>query len=143
MRRQKPDKLNKMVIEKDEIINSDLFKKYFLFHSLSDMQKKLSKTQNAQKNKDFVQEIKDRATDFDDETTKMSKNENEKANEILDTDSQIIAFNKSNQQGQGLNILTLQQMLSRLQISLAQLKAGKNSEKLKNEIRQLLYSLYR
>ena len=33
-------------------------------------------------------------------------------------------------------------MLSRLSISLAQLKAGNNSEKLKNEIRQLLYSLY-
>ena len=34
-------------------------------------------------------------------------------------------------------------MLSRLPISLAQLKAGNNSEKLKNQIRQLLYSLYR
>ena len=34
-------------------------------------------------------------------------------------------------------------MLSRLPISLAQLKAGNNSEKLKNEIRQILYSLYR
>ena len=34
-------------------------------------------------------------------------------------------------------------MLSRLPISLAQLKAGNNSEKLKNEIRQLLYSRYR
>ena len=34
-------------------------------------------------------------------------------------------------------------MLSILPISLAQLKAGNNSEKLKNEIRQLLYSLYR
>ena len=34
-------------------------------------------------------------------------------------------------------------MLSRLPISLAQLKAAKNFEKLKNEIRQLLYSLYR
>ena len=33
-------------------------------------------------------------------------------------------------------------MLSRLPISLAQLKAGNNSEKRKNEIRQLLYSLY-
>ena len=33
-------------------------------------------------------------------------------------------------------------MLSRLPISLAQLKAGNNSEKLKNEIRQLLYRLY-
>ena len=34
-------------------------------------------------------------------------------------------------------------MLSRLPITLAQLKARNNSEKLKNEIRQLLYSLYR
>ena len=34
-------------------------------------------------------------------------------------------------------------MLSRLPISLAQLKAGNNSEKLKNEIRQLLLTLYR
>ena len=34
-------------------------------------------------------------------------------------------------------------MFSRLPITLAQLKAGNNSERLKNEIRQLLYSLYR
>ena len=34
-------------------------------------------------------------------------------------------------------------MLSTLPISLAQLKAGYNSQKLKNEMRQLLYSLYR
>ena len=34
-------------------------------------------------------------------------------------------------------------MLSRLPISLAQLQAANNSEKLKNELRQLLYSLYR
>ena len=34
-------------------------------------------------------------------------------------------------------------MFSRLPISLAQLKAGNNSEKLNNEIRQILYSLYR
>ena len=38
------------------------------------------------------------------------------------------------QKGQGLKILTPSQMLSRLPISLAQLKAGNNSEKLKNEI---------
>ena len=45
--------------------------------------------------------------------------------------------------GQGLKILTPQQMLSRLPISLVQLKAGNNSKKPKNEIRQILYSLYR
>ena len=50
---------------------------------------------------------------------------------------------KSALQGEGLKILTPNQMLSRLPISLAQLKAGNNSEKLKNEIRQILYSLYR
>ena len=49
----------------------------------------------------------------------------------------------SDTKGEGLKILTPNQMLSRLQITLAQLKAGNNSEKLKNEIRQLLYSLYR
>ena len=47
------------------------------------------------------------------------------------------------QLGEGLKILTPSQMLNRLPITLAQLKAGNNSEKLKNEIRQLLYSLYR
>ena len=55
----------------------------------------------------------------------------------------ILEFNNKIQSGQGLKILTPSQMLSRLPISLAQLKAGNNSEKLKNEIRQLLYSLYR
>ena len=49
----------------------------------------------------------------------------------------------SNKKGSGLKILTPNQMLSRLPITLAQLNAGNNSEKLKNEIRQLLYSLYR
>ena len=47
------------------------------------------------------------------------------------------------QSGDDLKILTPDQMLSRLPITLAQLKAGNNSEKLKNEIRQLLHSLYR
>ena len=49
---------------------------------------------------------------------------------------------KENQEGQGSKILTAQQMLSRIPISLAQLEAGDNSERLKNEIKQLLYSLY-
>ena len=52
-------------------------------------------------------------------------------------------FNQLEQQSLGLKILTPNQMLSKLSITLAQLKAGNNSEKLKNEIRQLLYSLYR
>ena len=49
----------------------------------------------------------------------------------------------TDQEGQGLKILKPNQMLSILSISLAQLKAGNNSEKLENQIRQLLYFLYR
>ena len=45
--------------------------------------------------------------------------------------------------GQGFKILTPNQMLSMLPVTLAQLKAGNNSEKLKNEIRQLFHSLCR
>ena len=54
----------------------------------------------------------------------------------------ILGFNRQ-QQGQGLKILTPNQMLSRLPISLPQLNIGSNSEKVKNEIRQAFYSLYR
>ena len=46
-------------------------------------------------------------------------------------------------QGTGLKILTLNQMIKRLPIALAQIKAGNNSESLLNEIRQIAYSLYR
>ena len=75
----------------------------------------------------------------------MSKKEIkiEKSDEIVRVVEMILKFNKQNQQGKGIKILTPNQMLSRLPITLAQLKAGNNSEKLKNEIRQLLYSLYR
>ena len=45
--------------------------------------------------------------------------------------------------GSGLKILTNKQMLNRLPILLAQIQAGNNSSKLKNEARQILYSLYR
>ena len=42
----------------------------------------------------------------------------------------------------GLKILTPEQMLQRLPIAVAQVKAGNNSENLLNEIRQIVYSLY-
>ena len=60
-----------------------------------------------------------------------------------DLESKESVAQRRNQQGQGLKILTPNQMLSRLPISLAHLKLENNSEKRKNEIRQLLYSLYR
>ena len=57
--------------------------------------------------------------------------------------SEESAVERKNQQRQGLKILTPDQMLSRLPIPLAQLKARNDSQKLINKIRQLLYSLYR
>ena len=49
----------------------------------------------------------------------------------------------SKAKGAGLKILTNKQMLNRLPILLAQIQAVNNSTKLKNEIRQILYSLYK
>ena len=66
--------------------------------------------------------------------------ENEK---IINIVERILYFNQLDQSGQELKILTPNQMLTRLPIFLAQLKAGSNSEKLENKVRQLLYSLFR
>ena len=52
-----------------------------------------------------------------------------------------VAKNKSTK-GTGLIILTPKQMIQRLQIALAQVKAGNNSESLINEIRQIVYCFY-
>ena len=49
----------------------------------------------------------------------------------------------TSKKGEGLKILTNKQMFNRLPILIAQTEAGNNSNKLKNETRQILYSLYR
>ena len=79
------------------------------------------------------------------ETDEESTSEDEEMDTTImpELESEESAEQRKNQQGKGLKILTSNQILNRLLISLVQLKAGNNSEKLKNEIRQLLYSLYR
>ena len=64
---------------------------------------------------------------------------------IEDYASMILEAKKlaKEQEGIGLKILTPNQMLKRLPIVLAQIKAGNNSESLLNAIRQFVYSLYR
>ena len=73
------------------------------------------------------------------------KSDNEVDNEQPDTTnvSDLESGESAENKGQGLKILAPEQRLSRLPISLAQLKARNNSQKLKSEIRQLMYSLYR
>ena len=102
---------------------------------------------NPEKNKIQENLINSGLGDLKEEIEDMSEQEkdrNSNLNEIVNLVENILEFNRQ-QQGQGLQIIgrTPSQMLSRLPISPAQLKAGNNSEKLKNEIRQLLYSLYR
>ena len=138
-------KFNEWVNKKETGINYELFKKYFKFQRPSDMLKDLYITNDKYKNNKLVNIIKSGLSDFKNEIEDMSEEEkeNEKPSQIIDIVEKILEFNKQNQPGQGLKILTPDQMLSRLPITLAQLKAGNNSQKHKNKIRQLLYSLYR
>ena len=79
----------------------------------------------------------------------VKKESNQESDEEIDTtdmpdlESEESTAERRNEQGQGLKMLTPNQMLSRLLISLARSKAGNNSEKLKNKIWPILYSLYR
>ena len=64
---------------------------------------------------------------------------------VKELERSIFGFDYENKElsGSGLKILTNKQMLNRLSILLAQIQAGNNLTKLKDEIRQILYSLYR
>ena len=65
----------------------------------------------------------------------------ENYNELDEEDRELLR--NMNKEGKGLKILTNKQMLNRLPILLARMKAGNNSKKIKHELRQILYSLYR
>ena len=123
-----------------------MFGKYFKYSSPVDMYKNLNKSINTDKNKIEVNLIKNALTNLKkdtENTPKENANKIKEINKIIDIVEHILNFNEENQQGSGLKILTPSQMLSRLPISSVQLNAGNNSGKLKNEIRQLLYSLNR
>ena len=109
------------------------------------MLKAVYTTNDKKKNNRLVNVIKSGLSDLKNGIEDMGEKEKEieKPNEVIDVVEKTLEFNKQNQSGQGLKTLTPDQMLSRLPVTLAELKAGNNSQKLKNEIRQLLCSLYR
>ena len=119
-------------IEKEEKnIDYELFNRYFTnYQSPSDMYKKLRKTEG-KKNHEQVYSIKKVLNKMKKKIEGVPKNKKI----MIDENKNIINIVD--------NILTPNQILSRLPISLAQINAGNNSEKLKKEIRQLLHSLYR
>ena len=108
------------------------------------MLKYLYQTNDKEKKHKLVNVINSGLKDLNEEIKKMSEKEKEIEDPelIVESVEEILKFNEQNQQGEGIKTLTPNQMLSRLTISLAQLEGGNNSSKLKNEIRQLLYSLY-
>ena len=136
LRRRKLDVIKK----KKENINNELFS-YYLDYLNPVITFERLRDATDQKNKDLVKSINKKLTKLKNIVKKVAKVEqNEK---IIDIVERSLDLDSENQSGKGLKILIPIQMLSRLPIFLAQLKAGNNSEKLKNEIRQLLYSLYR
>ena len=108
------------------------FRHILIFQHLLIWQKNYLKQKK--KNNKLVKVIKSGLSDLKDKIKEMSKEEikNEKSNDMSRIISEILDFNEEikKQQGSGLKIVTPDQMLSRLPISLAQLKAQKFFEKL-------------
>ena len=140
LRRQK---LN-ITVKKKKHISNVLFNHYFDYSNAEIMFNRLRDSSD-EKNKNMVELINNKLTKLKYIVRKLPENDNrvEENKKIIHIVEKILELNKEKHSGKGLKILTPVQMLSRLPITLAQLKAVNNSEKLKNEIRQLLYSLYR
>ena len=127
--------------DESKTINYNLFKEYFNVATPPFLAKQIFETKNKNKSSEYVELTEVKWSNLKDEIEKMSKEEIEiqKPDKILKIVEETLNFNKRIQKesgGQDLKILTPTQMFSRLPITLAQLKAGNNSEKLKNEIRQ-------
>ena len=142
-----PHEIIEKIINKEGLpINNELFKKHFNLEKLILMYNVLYETNNdKEKNSKLVNIFNSGLKDLEKEIKEMSKTEIEieKPYNIVKVVKKILDFNEHSQKGKGLKTLTPNQMLNKLPIALAQLQAGNNFNKLKNEIRQLLYSLYR
>ena len=134
------------IAKTEKEISVTLFEKYFGYLISSNMYKALKETESLEKNKTKVNIIENSLANLIGvlkDTPKSDPNKIAENNKIVVIIERILYFNNKNKKEQGIKILTPNQMLNRLPISLAQLKARNNSEKLKNEIRQLLHSLHR
>ena len=143
----------------DNILESGLVKKYFKNDSLTDMLEQLKHLIKNQSKKIKMSLIEADLEKLKKDMKNMSENEirNKRLNLLANFIEEVLIGDRMNdmpdleteeyaaqrQRGQGLKILTPKQMITRLTILLAQLKAGNNSQKLKNEIRQIVSSLYR
>ena len=138
-------RLNRLINAKEKDINNELVSKHFLVQDYESLLEKLRRTKKNDSERNIIQVnlINSWSRDLNREMKDMGEEEKqiENPDEIVNLVENILVFNRQ-QQEQGLKNLTPNQMFSRLPISLAQLKAGNNFEKLKNEIAQLLFYLY-
>ena len=86
-------------------------------------------------------EVENRRLNYLKDLVRKIVDANQKLDDMPDLETEEATTER--QQGQGLKIMTPRQMITRFPILLAQVKAGNNSQKLKNEIREIAYSLYR
>ena len=119
-------------IKKGEISMEKAIKQQYNFHKYLNLIRIGNKNENQKRtlaNINVFYNARDNAIQFIQDYGRM----------ILEAREQAL----EEQYGKGLKILTPNQMLKRLPIALAQIKAGNNSESLLNEIRHIVYSLYR
>ena len=108
------NKFNEWVNKQETDINTELSKIYFKIQRPSDMLKYLYQTNDRKKNNELVSMINSGLKDLKEEINKMSEEEkeNEKPDKIVEIFRQILKFNKQKQEGEGIKILTPNQMLS-------------------------------
>ena len=121
------EKLDRLISLRERNMNDELVRKYFLVQDVWSLLK----------NQIQISLVRSGSRDLKEEIEKMPKDEKEieQPDELVDIAEKILEFNNRNQRGQGLKILTPDQMLIRLPTSLGQLDAGNNSKKTKDEIR--------
>ena len=153
------DDLDELLLDTEKYLDPDLIEKYFFSRSLKKISEFLKHKRDTSYGKVEVALVKNKLKDLKNDIKYMPENEvkNKKLDLLAGLVEKILDINRllnipdleseesaaQRQQGQGLKILTPQQMITRLPILLAQLKVGNNLQTLKNERRQIVHLLYR
>ena len=153
------DDLDELLLDTEKYLDCNQIEKYFFNRSLKKISELLKHKKDTSYGNIEVALIKNELKDLKTDIKYMPENEvkSRKLDLLAGLVEKILDINglrnipdlgseesaAQRQQGQGLKILTPQQMITRLPILLAQLQAKNNSQKLKNEIRPIVYSLYR
>ena len=129
------------IIANEKDINDEIFWNSFKYQNPSLLTKDSIRAAQA-KNGQLLNNVNNGLIDLRNAIIRKDIPANENPNKIVHIVEKILDFNKQ-QKDKGIKILTPKQMLQRLPIALAQVKSGNASENLLNEIRQIIYSLYR